>query len=31
MLQSLQVKNFAIIDEVDINFDEAMTALTGET
>tara|TARA_B100000586_G_scaffold61972_1_gene42820 strand:- start:697 stop:2397 length:1701 start_codon:yes stop_codon:yes gene_type:complete len=31
VLQSLQVKNFAIIDEVDINFDEAMTALTGET
>ena len=31
MLQSLQVKNFTIIDEVDINFDEAMTALTGET
>ena len=31
MLRSLQVKNFAIIDEVDINFDEAMTALTGET
>ena len=31
MLRSLQVKNFAILDEVDINFDEAMTALTGET
>ncbi len=31
MLRSLQVRNFAIIDEVDIDLDEGMTVLTGET
>ena len=31
MLRSLQVRNFAIIDEVDISFNEGMTVLTGET
>jgi len=31
MLRSLQAKNFAIIDEVDIIFDEGMIVLTGET
>ena len=31
MLRSLQVRNFAIIDEVDISFNDGMTVLTGET
>ena len=31
MLRSLQAKNFAIIDEVDIVFSEGMIVLTGET
>ncbi len=31
MLRSMQVRNFAIIDEIDIDFDEGMTVLTGET
>lgn len=31
MLRSLQVRNFAIIDEAEIEFDDGMTVLTGET
>lgn len=31
MLRSLQIRNFAIIDEVDIDFATGMTVLTGET
>ena len=31
MLRSLQVRNFAIIDEAEIEFDSGMTVLTGET
>lgn len=31
MLTSLQVRNFAIIDEVEIEFSPGMTVLTGET
>lgn len=31
MLLSLQVKNFAIIDNINIDFKEGMTVLTGET
>ncbi|MDZ7643778.1 MAG: DNA repair protein RecN [Woeseiaceae bacterium] len=31
MLTSLQVRNFAIIDRVEVEFDAAMTVLTGET
>ena len=31
MLKSLQAKNFAIIDEIDIVFNEGMIVLTGET
>ncbi len=31
MLTSLQVKNFAIIDQVDVVFEQGMTVLTGET
>ena len=31
MLASIQVRNFAIIDEVEIEFDDGMTVLTGET
>ncbi len=31
MLVSLQVRNFAIIDAIDIEFDAGMTVLTGET
>ena len=31
MLLSLNVKNFAIIDNIDIDFKNGMTALTGET
>ena len=31
MLRSLQIRNFAIIDEIDITFNNDMTVLTGET
>jgi DNA repair protein RecN (Recombination protein N) len=31
VLRSLQVRNFAIIDEAEIEFDDGMTVLTGET
>ena len=31
MLTSIQVRNFAIIDEVEVEFDAGMTVLTGET
>ncbi len=31
MLRSLQIRNFAIIDQVDVEFDQGMTVLTGET
>jgi DNA repair protein RecN (Recombination protein N) len=31
MLKSLQIRNFAIIDQVDVEFDAGMTVLTGET
>ena len=31
MLRSMQVRNFAIIDQIEIDFDEGMTVLTGET
>ena len=31
MLRTLQIRNFAIIDEVDMEFDSGMTVLTGET
>ena len=31
MLRSLQIRNFAIIDEIDITFNDGMTVLTGET
>jgi len=31
MLTSFQVRNFAIIDEIEIEFDNGMTVLTGET
>lgn len=31
MLQKLYIKNFAIIDEIEINFDKGFTILTGET
>lgn len=31
MLRSLQVRNFAIIDQAEIEFDQGMTVLTGET
>jgi DNA repair protein RecN (Recombination protein N) len=31
MLTNLQIKNFAIIDEIEIEFDDGMTVLTGET
>ncbi len=31
MLSSLQVRNFAIIDEVEVDFEAGMTVLTGET
>lgn len=31
MLRSIQVRNFAIIDEIDIDFGAGMTVLTGET
>ena len=31
MLSHIHIRNFAIIDEVDVEFDAGMTALTGET
>ncbi len=31
MLQSLQVRNFAVVDEVSVDFSAGMTVLTGET
>jgi len=31
MLRSLQIRNFAIIDQIDVEFDKGMTVLTGET
>ena len=31
MLRSLRISNFALIDEVQINFNEAYTVITGET
>lgn len=31
MLRSLQIRNFAIIDQVEVEFDRGMTVLTGET
>lgn len=31
MLRSMQVRNFAIIDEINIDFEQGMTVLTGET
>lgn len=31
MLQSIQIKNFAIIEELTVNFENGMTVLTGET
>ena len=31
MLLSLHVKNFAIIDNISIDFENGMTVLTGET
>ena len=31
MLTHIHIRNFAIIDEIDVEFDAGMTALTGET
>ncbi len=31
MLKSLQIRNFAIIDQIDVEFEQGMTVLTGET
>ena len=31
MLMNLQVRDFAIVDQIDIEFDSGMTVLTGET
>ncbi|MCR3905654.1 MAG: DNA repair protein RecN [Tenericutes bacterium] len=31
MLKALHVKNFALIDDLEMNFDSGLTALTGET
>ena len=31
MLMNLQVRDFAIVDQIDIEFDFGMTVLTGET
>jgi len=31
MLRSLQIRNFAIIDQIDVEFSQGMTVLTGET
>ncbi|VTQ00851.1 Recombination protein N [Sphingobacterium daejeonense] len=31
MLSKLQIKNYALIDALDINFDEKLNIITGET
>lgn len=31
MLRSLQIRNFAIIDQIDVEFEQGMSVLTGET
>lgn len=31
MLKNIYIKNFAIIDEIDVKFSEGLTAITGET
>ena len=31
MIRSLHIKDFAIIDEIDINFQSGLTVITGET
>ena len=31
MLRSLQIRNFAIVDEIEVEFSGGMTVLTGET
>ena len=31
MLAQLYIKNYALIDELDVNFDEGLTIITGET
>ena len=31
MIQRLHIKDFAIIDEIDINFNTGLTVITGET
>ncbi|MGK0399645.1 MAG: DNA repair protein RecN (Recombination protein N), partial [Gammaproteobacteria bacterium] len=31
MLESIQIKNFAIIDSLELEFNQGLTALTGET
>ena len=31
MLQTLSIKQFAIIDELDINFSDGLTVMSGET
>ena len=31
MLTDIHIRNFAIVDEADIEFDAGLTALTGET
>ena len=31
MIRSLHIKDFAIIDEMDINFQSGLTVITGET
>ena len=31
MIQRLYIKDFAIIDEIDINFKPGLTVITGET
>jgi DNA repair protein RecN (Recombination protein N) len=31
MLSHIHIRNFTIVDEVDVEFDDGLTALTGET
>ena len=31
MLAQLYIKNYALIDELDVSFDEGLTIITGET
>ena len=31
MLHSLYIKNFAIIDEISVNFEDGLNIITGET